>query len=39
MRGVGFGLGVARELRVDFGYKLDDVPGSLQVVLRLGRTF
>jgi outer membrane protein assembly factor BamA len=39
MRGVGFGLGLARELRVDFGYKLDDIPGSLQVVLRLGRTF
>ena len=39
MRGVGFGLGLTRELRVDFGYKLDDVPGSLQVVLRLGRTF
>jgi hypothetical protein len=39
MRGVGFGLGLTREFRVDFGYKLDDVPGSLQVVLRLGRTF
>ena len=39
LKGVGFGLGLARELRVDFGYQLDDIPGSLQVVLRLGRTF
>jgi outer membrane protein assembly factor BamA len=39
LRGVGFGLGFTRDIRLDFGYKLDDIPGSLQVVLRLGRTF
>ena len=38
LRGVGFGFAIAGA-RVDFGYKLDDVPGSLQVTLRLGRTF
>jgi outer membrane protein assembly factor BamA len=39
LRGVGFGLGLTRDIRVDFGYKLNDIPGSLQVLLRLGRTF
>ncbi len=39
LHGVGFGFGLTRELRVDFGYKLDDIPGSMQVVLRLGHTF
>jgi outer membrane protein assembly factor BamA len=39
LRGVGFGLGLTRDLRVDFGYKLDDIPDSFQVVLRLGHTF
>jgi hypothetical protein len=38
LRGVGFGIATAGA-RLDFGYKLDDVPGSLQVTLRLGRTF
>jgi len=38
LNGVGFGIAIAGA-RVDFGYKLDDVPGSLQVTLRLGRTF
>jgi hemolysin activation/secretion protein len=38
LNGVGFGFAVAGA-RVDFGYKLDDVPGSFQVTLRLGRTF
>jgi len=38
LNGVGFGIAVAGA-RVDFGYKLNDVPGSLQVTLRLGRTF
>jgi outer membrane protein assembly factor BamA len=38
LNGVGFGFAIAGA-RVDFGYKLDDVPGSLQVLLRLGRTF
>ncbi len=39
LRGVGFGLGLTSDLRVDFGYKLDDIPDSFQVVLRLGHTF
>jgi outer membrane protein assembly factor BamA len=39
LRGVGFGLGLTRDLRVDIGYKLDDIPGSVQVLLRLGHIF
>jgi hemolysin activation/secretion protein len=39
LHGVGFGFGLTRELRVDVGYKLDDFPGSMQVVMRLGHTF
>jgi Surface antigen variable number repeat len=38
LNGVGFGV-AAGGVRVDFGYKLDDVPSSLQVLLRFGRTF
>src|SRR5262245_39505518 len=38
LRGIGFGIAVAGA-RVDFGYKLDAVPSSLQVTVRLGRTF
>ena len=38
LKGVGWGLGVG-DLRVDFGYRVDAVPSSLRVVLRLGRTF
>jgi hypothetical protein len=38
LKGVGFGIGLG-DCRLDFGYKLDDVPGSLQVLLRFGRTF
>jgi hypothetical protein len=38
LNGVGVGLG-AGGVRVDFGYKLDDVPNSLQVTVRFGRTF
>jgi hypothetical protein len=38
LKGVGFGVGIG-DLRVDFGYKLDDVPNSLRVVVRVGRTF
>jgi hypothetical protein len=34
--GIGIGFGGAR---LDFGYKLNDIPGSLQVLLRFGRTF
>jgi outer membrane protein assembly factor BamA len=39
LRSTGFGLAVTRDIRVDFGYKLDDIPGSFQAVLRLGHTF
>ena len=39
LNSVGFGLALTRDLRVDFGYKLDDIPGSFQAALRLGHTF
>lgn len=39
LRGVGFGIGLTRDIRIDVGYKLNDFPGSAQVLLRLGRTF
>jgi hypothetical protein len=39
LKGVGFGIGLTRDARVDFGYKLDDVPGSLSVLVRLSRSF
>jgi outer membrane protein insertion porin family len=39
LKGAGFGLGLTREIRVDFGYKLSDIPGSVQVLLRIDRTF
>jgi len=39
LNSVGFGLALTRDLRVDFGYKLDDIPGSFQAVLRLGHIF
>ena len=39
LNSVGFGVAATRDLRVDFGYKLDDIPGSFQAVLRLGHTF
>jgi hemolysin activation/secretion protein len=38
LKGVGFGFGLAGA-RLEFGYKLHDIPGSLQVLLRFGRTF
>jgi hypothetical protein len=38
LNGVGFGI-AAGGIRLDFGYKLDAVPSSLQVLLRFGRTF
>jgi len=38
LKGIGFGLAVGGA-RLDFGYKLDAIPSSLQVTLRLGRTF
>jgi outer membrane protein assembly factor BamA len=39
LRSTGFGLALTRDIRVDFGYKLDDIPGSFQAILRLGHTF
>jgi len=38
LKGVGFGIAIAGA-RLDFGYKLGAIPSSLQVTLRLGRTF
>ena len=38
LNGVGWGIGVG-DVRVDFGYKVDDIPSSLQVLSALGRTF
>jgi len=38
LKGIGFGVAVGGA-RVDFGYKLDAIPSSLQVLLRFGRTF
>jgi len=38
LNGTGFGIAVG-SARLDFGYKLDDIPSSLRVTLRLGRTF
>ena len=38
LKGVGFGIGLGG-MRVDFGYRLTNLPSSLQVVLRFVRTF
>jgi len=38
LKGVGWGIGVG-DFRVDFGYQLEDIPSSLRVTVRLGRTF
>jgi hypothetical protein len=38
MKGVGWGIGLGG-LRIDFGYKLDTLPHSPQVLVRFGRTF
>jgi len=38
LKGVGWGIGVG-DARIDFGYKIDAIPSSLQVLLRFGRTF
>ena len=38
LKGVGWGVGIG-DMRVDFGYRLDDVPRSLQILLRFSRTF
>jgi len=38
LKGVGWGIGVG-DFRIDFGYKVSEIPSSLQVLLRFGRTF
>ena len=38
LKGVGWGVGVG-DFRVDFGYKVAEIPSSLHVVVRFGRTF
>jgi hypothetical protein len=38
LEGVGVGLGIGGA-RIELGWRLDDVPGSLQVLFRLGPTF
>jgi hypothetical protein len=38
LNGIGWGIGVG-DVRVEFGYKVNDIPGSLQVLVRLGRGF
>jgi hypothetical protein len=38
LKGVGVGLELGGS-RIEFGWRLDDIPGSLQVLFRLGPTF
>ena len=38
LKGIGWGIGLG-DFRIDFGYKVDAIPSSLQVLLRFGRTF
>lgn len=38
LKGVGWGIGIG-DFRVDFGYRVDAIPSSLRVVVRLGPTF
>ena len=38
LKGVGWGVGVAG-FRVDFGYKVAEIPSSLRVAVRFGHTF
>jgi hypothetical protein len=38
LKGVGVGFGVS-DLRIDFGWRADDIPKSLQVLVRFGPTF
>ena len=38
LQGVGFGLGIAG-VRVEFGFRANDIPSSRQVLIRLGPTF
>jgi len=39
LKGVGFGFALGDAVRIDFGYRVDAAPSSLQVLLRFGRTF
>jgi hypothetical protein len=39
LRGIGLGLGFGRDFRLDFGWRLDDIPDSLQLTVRLRRPF
>lgn len=39
MRGAGFGLEFGTHFRVDFGWRLDDIPQSLQVLVRFRPLF
>jgi hypothetical protein len=38
LKGIGVGVGVG-DLRIDFGWRADDIPKSLQVLVRFGPTF
>src|SRR5262245_5677479 len=38
LRGIGWGVGLG-DFRIDFGYKLAEESGPVQVLLRFGRTF
>jgi hypothetical protein len=38
LKGVGWGVGIG-DFRVDFGYKAAEIPSSLRVTVRFGRTF
>jgi hemolysin activation/secretion protein len=35
LKGVGLGLEVGEGARIEFGWRLDDIPSSLQVLVRL----
>jgi hypothetical protein len=39
LKGVGVGLGFGSSARLEFGWRLDDIPKSLQVLFRLTPTF
>lgn len=39
LKGVGLGLAFGGSTRVEFGWRLDDIPSSLQVLFRLGPTW
>ena len=38
LRGIGLGLQTG-PFRVEFGFRLNDIPGSRQILVRLGPTF